>query len=120
MHSLYRFILAGILNTSFGFLITLLLLSILPFKFYISMALASICGVVFNFFSFQRLAFKSKFSFKIMGNFFSAYLIIYLLNILFMSILINMGFNKFSAFIISFPFVVIITYFLNKQYVFKT
>ena len=119
MTSFYKFILAGSLNTLFGFTVSLLFLSILPFKFYISMALATILGVIFNFISFKKFVFNTESTYRAFGKFIAAYLLIYFINIALMSILMDDGVGKTSAFILSFPIIVIITYLLNKQYVFK-
>lgn len=67
-----RFLATGLLNTAFGYgIYAALVLAGMPYL--PALVLATILGVVFNYFSFGRLAFKAKTDAAGMPRFFGAY-----------------------------------------------
>jgi len=57
---------------------------------------------------------------KKLGLFLSVYLLMYFVQVLFMSILINQAYlDDIIAYLISAPFIIILTYILQKKIVFK-
>jgi len=114
-----RFLLTGILNTGVGFLLNLFLLYFLPFNYFICVAIASSIGILFNFYSYQKFTFKTKIAWNKFFKFFLWYFIIYIINVTAMAIIINLGVGRIFAFIFTFPMIVVITYVVQRYYIFK-
>jgi putative flippase GtrA len=123
-NTLFRFIIAGIINTLFGLTLGVIFLSFLPFHYSLSLLLLTCIAPMFNYFVSSRYVFNSpgdvSRSNKKLGLFFSVYFFMYFVHVFFISILINQ-FNQddIIAFLISAPFIIVLTYFLQKEIVFK-
>jgi len=111
-----RFLFVGGLNTLFGFLVYSLLILI-----NIHYALASLCstiiGIIFNFFTTGRIVFRNKKSLLIF-SFFVVYGVVYLINLGFLKILNFFELNMILAGAILLLPMAIISYLLNKRFVF--
>jgi len=123
-NTLFRFIIAGIINTLFGLTLGIIFLSFLPFHYSLSLLMLVCITPIFNYFMSLMYVFNSNGntsgSNKKLGLFLSVYLLMYFVQVLFMSILINQAYlDDIIAYLISFPFIIILTYILQKKIVFK-
>lgn len=112
-----RFLLVGVLNTLFGYGV-FVTLSLAGASYYLSTLLATVLGVLFNFKTIGKLVFKNHDN-KLIFSFFAVYGIIYLLNVSGLKLILSWGMNVFVAqATLLFPLAVV-SYFLNKTFVFK-
>jgi putative flippase GtrA len=74
-----KFLIAGVLNTLFGYFVYAVLL-VINTHYLAALFVATVAGVVFNYFSFGRIVFNGLSSWLVFVKFFSAYTIIYLIN----------------------------------------
>ena len=123
-NTLFRFIIAGIINTLFGLTLGVIFLSFLPFHYSLSLLLLTCIAPIFNYFMSSKYVFNSpgnaSGSNKKLGLFLSVYLFLYFVHVLFMSILINqVDLDDIIAYLISAPFIIVTTYILQKKIVFK-
>ena len=123
-NTLFRFIIAGIINTLFGLTLGFIFLHFLPFHYSLSLLLLTCIAPMFNYFMSLKYVFNSpgntSGSNKKLGLFFSVYLFLYFVHVLFMSILINqVDLDDIIAYMISAPFIIVLTYILQKKIVFK-
>ena len=85
-HRIIRFLGVGVLNTLFGYGIYAGLVYIgLPYL--VALFIATIAGVIFNYFSFGRLVFKARDGWTIFAKFLAAYVIVYAINAVLLSVL---------------------------------
>ena len=123
-NTLFRFIIAGIINTLFGLTLGVIFLSFLPFHYSLSLLLLTCIAPMFNYFMSLKYVFNSpgntSGSNKKLGLFFSVYLFMYFAHVLLMSILINqVDLDDIIAYLISAPFIIVMTYILQKKIVFN-
>jgi len=90
----------------------------------LSLLLLTCIAPMFNYFMSLKYVFNSpgntSGSNKKLGLFFSVYLFLYFVHVLFMSILINqVDLDDIIAYLISAPFIIVTTYILQKKIVFK-
>jgi putative flippase GtrA len=114
---LARFIIAGIVNTLFGWTIfsILILLDIaIPISLFFGMSL----GILFNYITIGGYAFK-KFSKKIFFKFILSNLFIYLLNLLLLSLIDRIIINVIFAQLFLAPFLALLSFIIMKKIVFK-
>jgi len=114
---LARFIIAGIVNTLFGWTIfsILILLDIaIPISLFFGMSL----GILFNYITIGGYAFK-KFSKKIFFKFILSNLFIYLLNLLLLSLIDRIIINIIFAQLFLAPFLALFSFIIMKKIVFK-
>jgi len=112
----HRFIVVGILNTIVGYGLFALFIYI-GFHYIIASLFATILGVLFNFHSIGKLVFQ-KHDYRLLFRFFTVYLITYLLSILFLYFFDKLGINMYLAgFLLLIP-MAIVSFLLNKFYVF--
>jgi putative flippase GtrA len=117
---LVRFLFTGAINTLFGVTIGVVFLFFLPFHFTLSIFLATCVGVAFNYFMSLKFVFQTNGSRKAVFLFLLAYLATYIINITAISILINkFGLSDIISFVIISPFIVCLTYLLQKNIIFK-
>ena len=123
-NTLFRFIIAGIINTLFGLTLGVIFLRFLPFHYSLSLLLLTCIAPMFNYFMSLKYVFNSpgntSGSNKKLGLFFSVYLFLYFVHVLFMSVLINqVDLDDIIAYLISAPFIIVMTYILQKKIVFN-
>ena len=116
---LIRYLFTGLINTLFGLTVSVLFLKILSHHYIICMALSTPIGIVFSFVTHQKITFRLQFDYRALPKYILVYLLIFIINILLMGILIKAGIERTMALIYIFPFIVIITYILQKLYVFQ-
>jgi putative flippase GtrA len=113
-----KFLFVGGLNTLFGYGMFALFIYF-HFHFSIASLLATMLGVLFNFKTTGKLVFKSNDN-RLILRFIGVYVIVYLMNILFLKILQLFGMNVYlSGAILIFP-QAILSYLLNSRYVFSS
>lgn len=112
-----RFILVGILNTLFGYIIYFSFI-LLGFNYGFAATASYIVGVLFNFKTYGSLVFKNN-SNKLIFKFTLSYLIIYILYVGFIKIFLLINFNELISGAFSTIITALISYFTNKYYVFK-
>ena len=116
-NQLVRFLFVGVLNTLFGYSI-FVLLSLGGISYYLSTLLATILGVLFNFKTIGKLVFKNHDN-KLIFSFIAVYTVIYLLNITSLKLILAFGINILIAQAGLVLPLALVSYFLNKTFVFK-
>lgn len=117
--SKFRFLLAGIVNTIFGYLVFALLIYF-DYDYLIAVLIATILGVVFNYFSYGAYVFSSKASSFKFFKFLVSYTIIYCFNTLMLYVLkINFMLDIYLAQLICIPFNVVMSWLLLNRWVYK-
>ena len=112
-----RFLVVGGINTLFGYAIYSIFI-LLNTHYAIASLLATICGVIFNFFTTGRIVFRNKNS-SLIFRFFLVYGITYLVNLLALNRFKAADFNMLAAGAIMLVPSAILSYFLNKKLVFQ-
>jgi putative flippase GtrA len=77
-HTFIRFLLVGVLNTAFSYLLYASLI-LIGLKYLLAFSISYVAGVLFNFQTIGRLVFKNKNN-KLLFRFVGVYVVIYLLN----------------------------------------
>jgi len=112
-----KYLLVGGVNTVFGYSIFALCL-FLGFHYSLSVLIATVLGVLFNFQTYGRVVFESHSS-RLIGRFVSVYILIYFINVLLIALL---DFFKIDLYIagvmVLFP-TAYFGYLLNKRLVWK-
>ena len=113
----FRFLFVGGINTVFGYLVfsTFILLKI---HYSIALLFSTILGVLFNYFTTGRIVFNNS-SPKLLIKFFGVYGITYLINLLFLKIFNYYQVDMLIAGAILVLPIAILSYFLNKVFVFR-
>lgn len=112
-----RFLFVGGINTLFGYLVFSVFI-LLQIHYSIASLLATILGVIFNYFTTGRIVFNNSDP-NLLIKFFGVYGITYLINLLFLKIFDTRNVNMLIAgAILIFP-MAILSYFLNKTFVFR-
>ena len=118
--TIFRYLIAGVINTFVGFGLGVLLLLTLPFHYTLTVFISTFLGVCFNYFMSLKYVFRAKSSNYKIILYFSIYLLMYLVNMLFMYILIDrFNMDDIISFIIVAPFIVGLTYLLQKKLIFQ-
>ena len=113
----FRFLFVGGINTLFGYFVFSVFI-LLQIHYSIASLLATILGVIFNYFTTGRIVFNNSDS-KLLIKFFGVYGIGYLINLLFLKIFDSYQVNMLIAgAILIFP-MAFLSYFLNKTFVFR-
>ncbi|WP_300442340.1 GtrA family protein [Zoogloea sp.] len=114
-----RFLSTGVLNTAFGYLVYV---AAVYFGAGYSRALliATVMGVVFNYFSFNRLVFRGESGLFVFAKFVLAYCFVYAVNVFFLGWLIReSGLNPYYAQGLCVPPSVLLSWVLMNFLVFK-
>lgn len=114
---LFKFFIIGGLNTLFSYLIFALFVF---FKFDYKMAvfIATVMGILFNFFTTGRLVFKNNDN-SLIFKFFVVYLFAYIFNVLFIGFLNSIGVNTYISGAITALPAALISFLLMKFFVFN-
>lgn len=113
----FKFILVGILNTIFGFSVFSLFI-FLGMHYSIAALLGTIIGVLFNFKTTGKLVFGVDDNSRII-KFVGVYVIIYLLNVVGLRMFSDYKFNMYIAGLILILPMAVISFLLNKIFVFR-
>lgn len=116
-YTFIRFVLVGIVNTAFGVGLYCLLVYF-GISYRLSVLFSTVLGVLFNFKTIGVFVFKNKDN-RLLFRFVASYIIVYFVNIgviyLFLC-LTSLG--EYLAGIMATPIVAIISFFLQKKFVF--
>ena len=113
-----RFILVGIVNTIFYYIIYVLLIY-LDFTYSLSVVVATMVGILFSFKTFSKLVFNSSNN-KLIYKFIGVYIFNTILNIFIIKLYIYWyNDNLYLAGLIATLIVSVNSFILNKFYVFK-
>lgn len=80
-----KFLAVGLLNTAFGYGIYAALVFI-ELPYLIALLLATVAGVVFNYFSIGRMVFRARGGWWLFAKFVAAYVIVYIVNAALLSV----------------------------------
>jgi putative flippase GtrA len=86
-----KYLATGLINTFFGYTIYAFFI-FLDFQYQIAMLLATILGILFNYYSYNKITFKKPASWRIFKRYIYIYLFIFIVN----SIALNLIMNYFS------------------------
>lgn len=111
-----RFLLVGGLNTAFGYgvFVTCLWLGM---HYALAGAISTVMGVLFNFKSTGNLVFRSKGN-RRLPRFIAVYAIIYLVNVLALGVMLQFGIPEWLGGLILLLPSAILSYVLNRHFVF--
>ncbi len=116
-YKFFRFIVVGVINTAFGYGIFALLIY-LKFHYTIAVLISTVLGVLFNFKTIGKLVFKNNDN-KLILRFIIVYFITYWINVFLIFIFKKIFYQNlyFAGFLSLIP-VAVITFLLNKHFVF--
>ena len=89
-HRVAKFLGVGVLNTFVGYGIYAAFI-LTGLSFQIALFLATVGGVIFNYFSFGKMVFKTQHGWYDFGKFVFAYVVVYTANVMMLGLLINRG-----------------------------
>lgn len=112
-----RFAAVGVLNSAFGYGLYALFvyLGVLP---ELALFLATVLGVIFNFFTTGRLVFRNADS-RLFFQFVAAYGVIYICNAVALRILVNFDLGALVAQALLMPLSVVATFAIMRAFVFR-
>lgn len=113
-----RFLLVGLINAAFGYGCFALFL-FLGLHYAPAMLLATVLGVLFNFKSTGRLVFGSNDN-RLIFRFCAAYAIIYAINTSSIGLLASAGMSHYLAGAVLIPPMAVLSFLLNKKFVFTS
>lgn len=113
----FRFLIVGLINTIFYFSFYSLLL-FLSNNFRISVFIATVIGIIFSYKTFGTYVFNNL-SRIILFKFFIFYGFLYIINITLIAIIDLTLQNLYMSGLISSFFIAILTYYINKRFVFN-
>lgn len=114
-----RFIGVGLLNTAVGYGIYAILI-LLTVPYLAALLMATVMGVIFNYFSIGRLVFKAPGGLIVFGKFIAAYGVVYAINAAALEILIkHFQFNPYIGQALCVPLSVMISWLLMNNWVYK-
>ncbi len=112
-----KFLLVGVLNTLFGYAVFALFVY-LGFHYSLASLLSTILGVLFNFRTTGRLVFDNRNNF-LLWRFAMAYTVVYGCNVGLLRMMDGYSVNMYVAgAVVVFP-LALLSYFLNKRFVFE-
>jgi len=114
---LFKFLLVGGLNTLFGYSLFAVLIYA-GLHYTVAVFIGTIIGVVFNFKTTGKLVFKSHDN-SLIWKFFGVYGVIYLLNIIGLYLLEKISIDIYIAGMILILPMALVSFGLNKRFVFK-
>ena len=112
-----KFILVGILNTIFGYIVYSSFI-ILGLNYGFSATIAYLICVLFNFKSYGTLVFKNNNN-KLIFKFILSYILLYIIYVGVIKIFLILNFNELISGALSTIITALISYFSNKYYVYK-
>lgn len=111
-----KFIAVGILNTLFGYGVFAALVS-LHLHYAMALFLATVIGVLFNFKTIGKLVFNNT-DYWLFGKFLLVYGVIYIINLSLVKFLLLFSLNIYISGAITMLITALISYYLNKTWVF--
>lgn len=118
-HPYLKFLSVGVLNTLFGYSLYAAL-NFLGLPYLIALLLATIMGVIFNYFSFGKMVFKVRGEWHMFGKFIAAYSVVYVINAMLLNLLTEkLHLSPYLGQLICIPLNVLISWFLMNHWVYK-
>lgn len=114
---LIRYVLVGVLNTGFGYLIYASLL-FLGLGYQLANFLSLVVGILFSFKTQGHLVFNNPDN-RLLGRFVIGWVLIYVCTIALIGRIIAFGFDAYSAGALALPFSVALSYPMQKYFVFR-
>lgn len=111
------FLLVGLLNTIFGYGLFAVLYLVTGLHQF-ALVLATICGILFNYFSTGRLVFQNRNS-KAFLPFIAGYGVILVINFVLLELLVRAEMNPLLAQALCLPVVVVLAYLISSRLVFN-
>jgi putative flippase GtrA len=115
-HRILRFVLVGGVNTCVGLALFYGALAVLPTTFS-ALVVSTLLAIIFNFFSTGSYVFRSRDPRRI-GRFFAVYGVVFVYNAVGLALLERAGIDPRIGAILLLPGAVIISYVLNRTFVF--
>lgn len=116
-NKLIRFLVVGMVNTAFGYgLFTLFVLMRIDSAY--ALALATVGGVIFNFFTTGRFVFQSR-NHRLLPRFIGAYVLTYSVNLLLLRTLEDLLVPTLIAQALCLPPIVVLSFILFQTFVFR-
>jgi putative flippase GtrA len=114
-----KFLFAGIINTIFGYAVYAILIFVnLPYL--TALFVATVAGVIFNYFSFGRMVFSSQGGWQVFARFVIAYSVVYVINAFLLMVLTkDFYFNPYVGQVICLPLSVLLSWLLMNRWVYK-
>lgn len=113
----FRFILVGILNTGFSYLIYAIMLFV-GLGYQLANLIALLVGILFSFKTQGRFVFFNTDN-NLLGKFTLSWILIYFCNISLIGWLISLGFDAYWAGAMALPFSVVLSYLTQRYFVFR-
>lgn len=114
-----RFLFTGAVNTAFGYGLYSVLVE-MKIPYLISLMLATIGGIIFNFFSFSSVVFKSKKNQFLFFKFLISYSFVYGVNAFLLWLLVkNFSFGPLVGQLACIPVIVMLNWFILSKWVYK-
>ncbi len=114
-----KFILIGIVNTIFSYLIFVGIFWFIPNK-EITLTVSFIIAILFNYFTVSSYVFKNNINFKKLILFFGVYMILYVLNLIHLWVFVDyLKYNVYIAQFLTLFYLPVISFLLNDKYVFN-
>lgn len=116
-YTFVRFILVGVVNTAFGVGMYCLFIY-LGVSYHLSVLFSTILGVLFNFKTIGMFVFKNRDN-RLLLKFIVSYVVVYVINVGVIHLfLVITAFGEYFAGIMATPLVAIISFILQKKFVF--
>lgn len=116
-NQLIRFLIVGGINTVFGYCMYALFIFI-GLHYALAVLLAQISGVLFNFNTTGKIVFNNTGS-GLFFRFVSVYMVTYVINVLLLRLFAQVNYNMYFAGAILVLPVALLSFFLNKKFVFS-
>jgi putative flippase GtrA len=113
----FKFVLVGIVNTAFGYSV-FAAVYLLADSYRIAIVLATVLGIIFNYFTTGRLVFANRGAWPFVP-FVVGYVVTCVVNILIVDGLVVIGLEPLLGQAIALPFVAILSYVINDRTVFR-
>lgn len=114
-----KFLSVGVLNTVFGYAVYAILIFV-NVPYLTALFVATVAGVIFNYFSFGRMVFHGHGGWFIFGKFVTAYGVVYLVNAALLRALTkDFFFSPYVGQVICIPLSVLLSWLLMNYWVYK-
>jgi putative flippase GtrA len=115
---MFRYLLVGVLNTAFGYGIYALFI-FFGLYFTVAALISQIVGMAFNYFSYGKIVFKTKFKVETLVKFAIFYGLLYLISITVLFLLQKAGLNAYVAGLGNMCVSVVLSFIINRSFVFN-
>jgi putative flippase GtrA len=114
-----KFLSAGVLNTIFGYTVYAALL-FFNVQYLVALFVATVAGVIFNYFSFGRMVFNGHSGWLVFLRFVISYALIYAVNVALLRILTEYFLlNPYLGQVICIPISILLSWLLMNYWVYK-